>query len=102
MKWYNFVAAFFAGAFFVNFITHFVNGISGNYFPTPFASPPGKGLSPPVINVLWALANAVIGYSLVCAGHVKEDNKWSLILFLTGAVVMSIRLSIVLAGKSQG
>jgi len=102
MKWYNFIAAFFAGAFIVNFIPHFVNGVSGNFFPTPFANPPGKGLSPPVINVLWALLNGMVGYLLFRAGHVKEANKWSVILFLLGAIAISIRLSMVLADKHQG
>jgi hypothetical protein len=45
MQWYHFVAYFFGGAFFVNAIPHFTNGVSGRMFPTPFASPPGKGLS---------------------------------------------------------
>jgi len=42
MRWYFFVAYFFAGAFLVNAVPHFVNGVSGRSFPTPFASPPGR------------------------------------------------------------
>jgi hypothetical protein len=45
------VACFFAGAFLANFVPHFVHGISGDRFPTPFANPPGKGLSSPTLNV---------------------------------------------------
>ena len=62
MRWYHIVAYFFGGAFFVNAIPHFTNGVSGRKFPTPFASPPGKGLSPAVVNVLWGSLNLVIGY----------------------------------------
>ena len=52
MKWYQYIAGFFAGAFLTNVVPHFVNGISGNAFPTPFANPPGQGLSSPLTNVL--------------------------------------------------
>jgi hypothetical protein len=65
MRWYFFVAYFFGGAFLVNAIPHFVNGVSGRSFPTSFASPPGKGQSSPTVNVLWGTANAVAGYFLV-------------------------------------
>ena len=56
MRWYFYVAYFFGGAFLVNAVPHFVNGVSGRSFPTPFASPPGKGLSSPMVNVLWGTA----------------------------------------------
>lgn len=42
MKWYNYIACFFAGLFLSNAIPHFVQGITGHSFPTPFSSPPGK------------------------------------------------------------
>jgi hypothetical protein len=53
MKWYHYVAYFFGGSFLVNSVPHFTNGVSGRSFPTPFASPPGQGLSPAWVNVLW-------------------------------------------------
>lgn len=65
MKWYHLVACFFAGICLANAVPHYVNGISGDAFPTPFANPPGAGLSPPVVNVLWALINIAIGYVLI-------------------------------------
>ena len=43
MPWYDYLAAFFAGAFLANVVPHFTYGISGNRFPTPFAHPPGRG-----------------------------------------------------------
>ncbi len=54
VNWYNYIACFFAGVFFANVVPHFVQGISGDRFPTPFAHPPGKGLSSPTVNVVWA------------------------------------------------
>jgi hypothetical protein len=47
LRWYFLVAYFFGGAFLVNAVPHFVNGVSGRRCPTPFASPPGKGESSP-------------------------------------------------------
>ena len=55
MNWLHYIACFFAGMFLTNVVPHFVHGISGDRFPTPFAHPPGKGLSSPLVNVLWAL-----------------------------------------------
>ena len=98
-KWYNYVAAFFAGLFLANVIPHFVNGVSGNPFPTPFAGPPGKGLSSPLINVLWALLNLVIGYLLFRAGKINSKNKLALIIFFIGIALISIQLSIHFAEK---
>jgi hypothetical protein len=60
MRWYFYLAYFLGGAFLVNAIPHFVNGVSGRSFPTPFASPPGKGQSSPMVNVLWGTLNAVV------------------------------------------
>ena len=66
MRWYHYVAYFFGGAFLANAIPHFVSGISGSPFQSPFASPPGEGLSPSTVNVLWGFFNLVVGYVLVC------------------------------------
>ena len=52
-RWYHLVAWFFGGAFLANAIPHLVNGISGSPFQSPFASPPGQGLSSATVNVLW-------------------------------------------------
>ena len=70
MHWYLYVAYFFAGAFFAKAVPHYVSGICGRSFPTPFASPPGRRLSSPMLNVFWGTFNAVVGYFLVC--HVGE------------------------------
>jgi len=100
MDWYNYIACFFAGMFIANVIPHFIHGISGNKFPTPFAKPPGKGLSSPTTNVLWALLNLVIGYLLFQAGKISENNIWTLIVFFVGIAVLSIMSSKNFARKS--
>ena len=101
MAWYHYVAGFFAGAFLTNFVPHFVHGVSGNKFPTPFARPPGKGLSSPTINVVWALFNLVIGYLLLRAGRVSPDNVLSLGVFFTGILAISIPTSISFQKKDK-
>lgn len=65
MDWTTGLAYFFAGVFLANGVPHFVNGISGRPFQSPFAKPPGVGESSPVINVIWGLINFVIGYALL-------------------------------------
>lgn len=65
MAWAQFVAYFFAGAFFANFVPHFVSGVLGRTFPTPFASPPFRGPSPSWVNVLYGLGNLAVAYALL-------------------------------------
>jgi len=90
MPWYTCIAAFFAGAFLTNAVPHFTNGISGNPFPSPFSKPPGKGLSSPVVNVLWAVFNLIIGYFLFRAGKVSTGDTLLLLLFLAGILAIGI------------
>ncbi len=99
MKWYHYLACFFAGAFLANAVPHFVHGVSGDSFPSPFATPPGKGLSSPTVNVLWGLLNLIIGYFLYRGGKISQDNKWGLVAFLAGILSMSIMLSIAFVDK---
>ncbi len=61
MPWYDYVAHFFAGAFLANGVPHFVQGICGNKFQTPFAKPPGVGESSAIVNVLWGWFNFMVG-----------------------------------------
>jgi hypothetical protein len=65
MVWYIYLAYLVAGFLFANGIPHFINGISGNRFQSPFARPPGVGESPPLVNVIWGMANLLVGYLLV-------------------------------------
>ncbi len=65
MAWYVYLAHFVAGLFAANGIPHFVNGISGKRFQSPFASPPGVGESSPLVNVIWGIINFIIGYVLI-------------------------------------
>ena len=93
MKWYHYIACFFAGLFLINSVPHFIHGVSGDSFPSPFANPPGKGLSSPMVNTLWGLGNLFIGYFLFTVGKVSKETKWSLLIFFVGVICMSIMLS---------
>ena len=57
---------FLGGAFLANAVPHFVSGVMGRPFQTPFARPRGEGLSSSLVNLLWGFANLVIFYVLVC------------------------------------
>jgi hypothetical protein len=88
------MACFFAGMVLANVVPHFVHGISGDRFPTPFAHPPGKGLSSPTVNVVWALVNSLVGYILFRVGKVSSEGGSALVTFFAGVVVMSTMLSV--------
>jgi len=90
MLWTIYIACFFSGAFLANVVPHFVHGISGDPFPTPFAKPPGKGLSSPMVNTLWALLNLIIGAVLFRLGHVATATIPLLIVFFLGIAAISI------------
>ena len=101
MEWYQYIAAFFSGIFLTNMIPHFVQGISGNKFPTPFAKPPGKGLSSPTVNVVWALFNLLVGYLLFNASNMNSSNTLSMVIFFLGISAISIMCSISFQKKDK-
>ncbi len=94
MNWYNYIACFFAGMFLANVVPHFVQGVCGNRFPTPFAKPPGRGLSSPIVNVVWSLFNLVVGYLLFRFGKVLSGDDFALIVFFAGIAVISTMMSV--------
>jgi hypothetical protein len=101
MTFYNYIMCFFAGAILANAVPHFVHGISGDRFPTPFANPPGKGLSSPTLNVVWSLFNLLLGYILFRGGQVSSGGDTALIAFFLGMAVLSIGLSLRFAHKHR-
>ena len=65
MLWLHDLAYFFGGAFLANAVPHYVSGMMGRPFQSPFAKPSGKGLSSSTVNALWGFANLVISYFLI-------------------------------------
>ena len=98
MKWYHFIMLFFGGAFVANFVPHFVEGVTGDMFPTPFADPPGQGMSSSTVNVLWALFNLGVGYVLLQGGKFSLPNKVSVAVAFIGFSAMAVNLSLIFAG----
>lgn len=94
MAWLPFLSYFFGGAFLANAVPHYVSGMLGRAFQSPFAKPSGVGLSSSSVNILWGFANLVIGYVLVCRvgafdlrnmGHVAALGLGVLLLGLFAA-----------------
>ena len=93
-RWYQFIAYFFGGAFLANAIPHLVNGISGRPFQSPFASPPGQGLSSSTVNVLWGSFNLVLAYLLVGrVGRFELRQSKHVVVLGLGALLMALMLA---------
>jgi hypothetical protein len=89
-----FVMYFFAGVFLANGVPHFVHGISGNPFQSPFASPPGIGESSPVVNVLWGAVNFIGGYLLLAnAGFFEVELNLPTFSFFGGCLTIAVVLA---------
>lgn len=96
MTWTADLALFFAGAFAANGVPHFVQGICGNSFQTPFGRPPAVGESTAVTNVLWgwfnfAVAGALAHYFLPPVGALLPWRTCALAGL--GALVVALWLS---------
>ncbi len=96
MAGYAYLAYFFAGALLANAVPHFVHGIAGKRFRTPFASPPGVGESSPLVNVIWGLINFIAGYVLIFGvGNFTIGLNLAALMVGLGVLVTSIGLALV-------
>ena len=93
LRWYHYLALFFAGSFLANAVPHFTNGVSGRPFPSPFASPPGQGESSPLINVLWGSFNIVAGYVLCRVSHFSIGRTRDPAVVFAGALLTAAMLA---------
>lgn len=95
MAWYTYLAYFFAGAFLANGVPHFVHGIAGKKFQSPFASPPAVGESSPLVNVIWGLVNFIIGYVLIFAiGDFTFGLTRAAVMVGLGALITAVALAL--------
>jgi hypothetical protein len=91
VNWLWLVSYFFGGVFAANAIPHFVAGTMGRPFQTPFAQPPGKGLSSSTVNVVWGFLNGVVGYLLVAhVGAFHPRAASHIVAFGLGALLIGI------------
>ena len=94
MPWYVYLLQFVAGLFLANGVPHFVHGISGDWFQSPFATPRGVGLSSPLVNVIWGFVNLVVGFALLWAFAPKGADvvaQW--IAVWLGVLAMAVMLA---------
>ena len=102
MEWTHDIAYFFGGVFLANAIPHFVSGVMGRSFQSPFAKPPGEGLSSSTVNVLWGFFNMVMGYLLVCrVGNFDLHSTEHVIASGAGILLMGL-MSARLFGRFHG
>ncbi|MDR2711317.1 MAG: hypothetical protein LBB65_08390 [Burkholderiales bacterium] len=91
MFWLSLLAYFFGGVFLANAIPHFVSGMQGRPFQSPFAKPPGEGLSSSAVNVIWGFANLVVAYLLIChVGDFDWRNWFDAIAFGLGVFLIAL------------
>jgi hypothetical protein len=91
MTWSHLVAYFFGGVLLANVVPHFVSGMMGRPFQTPFANPPGQGLSSSTVNVLWGFFNAVAGYLLVVrVGNFDLRSTSDVLALAFGALLIGL------------
>lgn len=95
MPWNFYLLEFVGGLFLANGVPHFVQGVSGHHFQSPFANPPGVGESSPLINALWGYANLAFGATLLWFFHPRGAAAFlGWILVGLGVLMMSVILSI--------
>jgi hypothetical protein len=91
MVWGNDVSYFFGGMFLTNGVPHWVSGLMGRPFQSPFAKPPGEGLSSSTVNVLWGFFNLIVGYVLlVRVGTFDMHSSEQVAAAGAGALVLSL------------
>lgn len=65
MKWYNYLACFFAGVFLIHIVPHVLNGMSTK-------------------NIIGVLVSLGGGCLLLWAGKFSFRNRWAVILLILG------------------
>jgi hypothetical protein len=91
MSWGHDASYFFGGMFLTNAVPHWVSGLMGRPFQSPFATPPGEGLSSSTVNALWGFFNLIVGYVLLLrVGDFDVHSGEHVIAAGAGALLLSI------------
>ena len=78
VEWWYYLVAVPAAAFAVTGVPHFVQGVSGKQFPTPFSGGAGT-LDGAVRNVFWGAGNLIVGgvlFNLIWSGMGEPLLLW--------------------------
>jgi hypothetical protein len=85
------LSCFVGGALLMNALPHLVSGVMGRKFPTPFAKPPGKGLSSAQVNMLWGFGNLVAAWLLLrWAGRIDLENTAQVVSLALGMLLLGL------------
>ena len=91
MNWGHDVSCFFGGMFLANAVPHAVSGMMGRPFQSPFAKPPGEGLSSSTVNVLWGFFNLLVGHLLLWrVGDFDPSSSERVVAAGAGALLLSL------------
>jgi drug/metabolite transporter (DMT)-like permease len=101
MQWTHYLWFFFGGAFLTNAVPHAVSGLIGRPFQTPFAKPPGQGLSSSTVNLLWGFFNLAAGYIFMMIGDFDLRAPDQTAVAALGALLIAL-LSARLLGRFHG
>ena len=93
MLWLAYLGCFVGGAFVANGVPHFVQGMCGNKFQSPFASPPGIGETSALVNVIWGWFNFLVGGVLLYFSSPLVGTEGMAIVAMLGALVSALWLS---------
>ena len=83
------IGAFISGLFLFNAIPHMVQGICGKNHMTPFSRK-----SRPIVNVIWAWVNLIIGLLILNAALPPACSWVWAGAFLLGGLVISLYLAV--------
>ena len=92
MAWYVYLLLVLSGMLLTNGLPHFVRGLCGRPFPSPFAKPPGIGDSSPLVNVYWGFANLAGGAALLARFPPVGPIGW--IAFSAGCLLIGTQLAL--------
>jgi hypothetical protein len=74
-----------------NAVPHWAAAVLGRAFQSPFAKPPGEGLSSSTVNIVWAAFNLVVAYVLLFqVGRFDLHDAASVGPALIGAFLISL------------
>jgi hypothetical protein len=102
INWLHELSYFFGGAFLINAVPHLVSGVMGRPFQSPFAKPPGEGLSSSTVNVSWGFFNLVVAYLLVCQVGDFDLRAWDHVAALGLGILLMGILTARLFGRFHG
>jgi hypothetical protein len=92
--WLTWFAWFIGGVALTNAIPHLCAGLMGRPFQSPFAKPPGQGLSSSRTNVLWGAVNLILAYLLLAhVGRFDFGSGVDMAATALGGLLIGLRLA---------